>query len=203
MNEKARRNIICIAALAVIAGAGSVFASTIVEAFWYAPDTEVAAPQFEAKLELASSEKHPTRVRVPAIELDAHVQHVGINWKGNMATPNNFTDVGWYKYGVPPGFQGSAVLAGHVDNGLGLSGVFKRLGEVVVGDTIEIETKEGKILTFNVVEMQVYPHDKVPAEILFARHDTARLNLITCEGDWLAGERTYDKRLVVYAELIP
>lgn len=202
MKERLRKNIVLFAALGIILAAAFVFASTMLEALWYAPDTEVAAPGFEWKLELASEETYPARLRVPSLELDAHVQHLGINWKGNMATPNNFTDVGWYKYGPPPGFQGSAVFAGHVDNGLGLSGVFKKLGELSIGDEIFVETKEGKELKFRVAEMQVYPHDKVPAEILFARKDMPRLNLITCEGDWLQGERTYDKRLVVYAELV-
>ena len=36
----------------------------------------------------------------PALGIDAFVRHVGVNAQGDMATPGNFTDVGWYKYGT-------------------------------------------------------------------------------------------------------
>jgi len=42
----------------------------------------------------------------------------------------------------------------------------------------------------------------VPLQKLFLQNDKARLNLVTCDGAWIAGEKTYNRRLVVYAELI-
>lgn len=202
MKKITHRRTVALIAFGVILCAVFVFASTISESLWYAPDSEIAVPDFGSTVELFSPEQRPSRLRVPALGIDAHVQHVGVNAKGNMATPNNFTDVGWYKYGATPGFLGSAVFAGHVDNGLGLSGVFKRLDELDVGDEIFVASKDGTELLFRVVEIQTYPHDSVPGETLFARNDVPRLNLITCEGVWVPGERTYDQRLVVYTELV-
>lgn len=202
MKGDTRRRIARFFATGISLGAALIFATTAVSALWYAPDSEVPVPEFEGALELVSPEQYPTRLRIPALDIDAHMQELGINAKGNMATPNNFTDVGWYKFGTPPGLVGSAVVAGHVDNGLGLAGVFKNLSEIRIGDNIYIEKKDGEELRFVVTEMQVYPYTHVPRDILFSRRDVARLNLITCEGAWVAGERTYDQRLVVYAELV-
>ncbi len=183
--------------------AAVIFLGTAVSAVWYAPDTEIPAPDFEkGRVDLVAPSEYPIRVRIPALDIDAAVQEVGVNVKGNMATPSNFTDVGWYKYGTPPGIRGSAVVAGHVDNGLGLAGVFKKLNSIKVGDTIFVEKKDGTEVRFRVAEIQTYPYTDVPRDILFSRSDMPRLNLITCDGAWVRDAKTYDQRLVVYSELV-
>ncbi|MBI2612408.1 class F sortase [Candidatus Kaiserbacteria bacterium] len=180
-----------------------VFVSTMTGALWYTPDSEVPAPALEGLAEqTASAEDYPVRLKIPAIAVDATVQYVGVNAKGNMAAPSNFTDVGWYKYGTVPGFVGSAVVTGHVDNALALPGVFKNLHALKVGDEIYMESKDGSELRFRVAEIQTYPYTHVPLKTLFSRRDLPRLNLITCKGAWLQSERSYDERLVVYAELV-
>jgi LPXTG-site transpeptidase (sortase) family protein len=179
-----------------------VFGYTLVHALWYAPDTEVAAPPPGEEITVALPEEYPARLQIPDLDIDAAVQHVGVNAKGNMANPSNFTDVGWYKYGTVPGKRGSAAMAGHVDNALSLDGVFKHLDELQVGDDIYVETKGGDKLHFIVRESTVYSYMQVPLEKLFNRNTSAWLNLITCEGKWLKAEKTYDQRRIIYAELV-
>jgi LPXTG-site transpeptidase (sortase) family protein len=111
--------------------------------------------------------------------------------------------VGWYKYGTVPGFMGSAVIDGHVDNALSLDGVFKHLGDLKEGDDIYIDTASSTALHFVVREAVSYPSEDVPAEKVFKADDAARLNLITCDGTWVQGKKEYDRRLVVYAVLAP
>lgn len=192
-----------VALLLMGAGAG-VFFTTLAQATIYSPqEPEVAPPpEVVARQGDIVAADLPARLRIPSLDIDAKVQHVGLKANGQMANPNNFTDVGWYKYGTAPGYRGSAVVAGHVDNGLSLPGVFKRLTETKVGDEIEVETAGGEIQRFRVTAVENYHYQQVPAEALFNRADKARLNLITCDGTWLKGERTYDRRLVVYAELV-
>lgn len=201
MSIDLRRNTLKLAALVVTLAAVFVFIDTVTGALWYSPDTEVPAPERGVPEEHALPEDEPARLRVPKLGIDAFVQYVGVNAKGNMAAPSNFADVGWYKYGAVPGFVGSAVVTGHVDNGLGLPGVFKKLDEMKIGDDIYVENKNGTELHFRVVEIQKYPYTLVPLKVLFSRNDLPRLNLITCSGKWLQSERSYDERLVVYAEL--
>lgn len=188
-------------ALATVFGV-IVFFSTIAGALWYAPDTELPAPEQVVEAREVLPGDHPIRLRIPALGTDAEVQEVGVNAKGNMATPSNFTDVGWYKYGTPPGFTGSAVVAGHVDNGLSLPGVFKNLSTIKIGDDIYVEKKDGTEVRFRVADIQTYPYTDVPREFLFSRSDLPRLNLITCDGAWVRDAKTYDQRLVVYTELV-
>ena len=197
-----RRWLTLFVALATIFGT-VIFATTSVETFWYTSDTEVIPPIEEIETREVLPGDHPAGLRIPALGIDAHVQEVGVNTLGNMAAPNNFTDVGWYKYGTPPGFVGSAVITGHVDNALALPGVFKHLDELKIGDDMYIEKKDGTELHFKVTEIQKYPYTSVPLSTLFSRRDLPRLNLITCGGTWVPGERSYDERLVVYTELVP
>jgi sortase (surface protein transpeptidase) len=185
--------------------AGVVFIATLVRATVYAPDPDVASSTLVAAAPAreASLGDLPRRLRIPALGISAYVRHVGVNAQGNMATPGNFTDVGWYKYGTVPGFMGSAVIDGHVDNALSLDGVFKHLGDLKEGDDIYIDTASSTALHFVVREAVSYPSEDVPAEKVFKADDAARLNLITCDGTWVQGKKEYDRRLVVYAVLAP
>ena len=183
----------------ITAFAAGTFGATAVRALWYSPDTEISVPVESDTTQNPSD--FPTRVRIPALGIDAIVQHVGVNAKGNMAVPTNFTDVGWYKYGPAPGESGSAVIAGHVNNGLGLSGVFEHLSDIKPGDDIFVSRADGSEVRFVAVGQRAYPYNDAPAEVIFNPSGSVRLNLITCEGKWVKEDKTYDQRLVVFAKL--
>ncbi len=194
---RVRRNSI-FAVVLIVAGvllAGVV----IVRAVWHDPDTEIQLPSNIAASVASSSP--PRRLRIPTLGIDAAVQRVGINAKGNMAVPSNFKDVAWYKYGAAPGDEGSAVIDGHVDNGLSLAGVFKNLHNVQVGDEIEITAEDGTVLNFKVRETADYAYNNAVTENVFKAPGKHQLVLITCEGTWIPASKTYDHRLVVFADL--
>lgn len=149
-----------------------------------------------------STSRLPARLEIPALSINAKVQSVGINTKGNMGTPNNFTDVAWYKGGTVPGDQGSAVIDGHVDNGLALAGVFKHLNEIAVGDDVYVTADNGTRTHFQVIKIESYPYLNVPVADIFNAKDGAYLNLVTCIGNWIQDGKTYDERLVVYTKLV-
>ncbi|MES2203320.1 MAG: class F sortase [Patescibacteria group bacterium] len=185
-----------IAAIAITAVAVVVFATTFSGATLYSAPDEVTVGAAQAILGAAV----PTRLRIPALGVDAHVQQVGVAKSGNLAVPTNFTDVGWYRAGPKPGEAGSAVVDGHVDNGLGVPAVFKNVQNLNPGDEILIDNASGT-LRFVVQSVAVYPRKEVPLQQLFHGDGVPRLNLITCEGEWLADQKTYDHRVVVYAVL--
>lgn len=141
------------------------------------------------------------RLVIPKIDVNAKVLQVGVTSKGNMAAPSNYSDVGWYKYGTFPGETGSAVMAGHVDNGVALPAVFYNLEDLVIGDDIYLRTKEGKEMHFKVVGQDIYDFDSAPEEV-FLEDDGKYLKLITCTGVRLKEFRTRAKRLVIKAELV-
>lgn len=185
--------------LGVAAGcAGTIFVSTLAQVLWQPTDSQLTVPQ--SGLVVASSSP-PVRLLIPSLNIDAAVQEVGVTARGNMGVPSNYTDVGWYRWGPAPGAKGSAVIDGHVDNGFGLSGVFKKLSELQKGDSVYVTTREQVTLHFVVTGIERYPYESAPTELVFSRQDKARLNLITCEGRWVAADKTYNQRLVVYTEL--
>ncbi|MES2437010.1 MAG: class F sortase [Patescibacteria group bacterium] len=170
------------------------------------PEPELPIPEkfITSEVVATSTEKHsyPYRLIIPSIELNAGVQHVGINQKGNMANPAGFKDVGWYKYGPIPGQKGSAVIAGHFDNGLGLPAVFYELNELQVGDDIYVQDEDGKKLLFKIIQTKQYDYmDTAASQEVFKSSDKVMLNLITCDGTWIKDQKTYTKRFVVFAEL--
>ena len=143
---------------------------------------------------------YPLRFSIPSLGINAKVQYVGITAKGTIGSPSNFTDVGWYENSATPGLSGSALIDGHVDNGLGLPGVFKHLSNINVGDHVYITTEEGTNLDFLVSSVNSYNYQQVPLTDIMRSTDS-RLVLITCEGNWVGDQRTYDKRLVIVATL--
>lgn len=146
----------------------------------------------------------PARLLIPAIAVDAHIQYVGLDPKGTgeMDIPSNFTDVGWYQPGVQPGMQGSAVIAGHY-NGKDISkAVFFDLDALQAGDEVIVVSAKQTRTIFQVIKIETYDYDAPATEVFESYDEKKRLNLITCDGIWLPEEKRYDKRTVVFTELL-
>lgn len=156
----------------------------------------------DKRFEDVPADDFPSAVSIPSIGVDAEVVNIGINKKGDMATPKLFKDVGWYSPGTVPGNTGSAIFAGHLDNGIGLAGVFIRLNQAAVGDEVEIKMNSGKILTFKVTDISMYDYNDPKAGDVFNDSSGRLVKLITCSGEWLASEKTYGGRLVVTAKRV-
>ncbi|HVN26040.1 MAG TPA: class F sortase [Candidatus Paceibacterota bacterium] len=193
-----------LAVIVMIAAAAAVFTATAIRAAWYAPEEPQAPPSGGAVAALADDP--PVRLVIPALHIDAGVQDLGMNAKGNMMAPSTFTDVGWYDRGPAPGSSGTAVIDGHVDNGLGLAGVFRNLASIATGTDIYVRTRSGATRRFVVIRIESYPYDAAPASLIFGAGGEAAagaaLNLITCEGTWVPGGDTYDHRLVVFSTYV-
>lgn len=139
--------------------------------------------------------EEPVRLVIPAINVDAQIQYLGVNSKGEMEVPSNTADVGWFKLGPRPGEKGSAVIAGHLNGENGEDGVFANLDKLKQGDLIYI-----KSLTFRVFKTQTY--DSGYADEIFSKNDGIYLNLVTCDGTWDGVKKSYNKRLVVFTDLV-
>jgi hypothetical protein len=142
----------------------------------------------------------PMRLRIPALNLDAHIESVGLS--GNaMDVPANAWDVAWFKLGPRPGMAGNAVIDGHLDTATGPA-VFLHLSDLRAGDLLYATTADGVDHTFKVTELANYPVDGAPVTRIFGPSNGAHLNLITCSGDWLPQQHIYNERLVVYSTLV-
>lgn len=141
----------------------------------------------------------PSRVRIPAINVDAPIIPLGMDDNGQMHIPSNPSDVGWFAPGIIPGSTGSAVFAGHLNTAGGGHGVFWNLHTLKPSDTIAVESGSGQTLLFSVTTSQSYPYNEAPMQEIFSASGGRILNLITCTGTWEGA--TYDQRLVVTAVL--
>lgn len=143
----------------------------------------------------------PARLRIPALDLDAAVDPVGIEAAtGEFAVPPSVDRVGWYRFG--PGFSapdGSIVVAGHVDAADQGKGAFFRLGSLKAGDPVTLTGPDGRSRTFEVVARERYAKTAIPLDRYFARDGGARLTLITCGGPFDAKTRHYRDNVVVTA----
>lgn len=162
--------------------------------------TNTSKPKPVAKKQLAP--KDPETLVIPDINVNASIEQIGLTSKGNVGTPTAFKDAAWYKLGTRPGEVGSAIIDGHVDNGLGLAGVFKNLHKLTPGDDVYVVQHDGTKLHFRVEKVETYPYNVIPTSDIFQSSDGARLNLITCEGEWIKDQKTYNARLVVYTTLV-
>lgn len=145
----------------------------------------------------------PTRLKIPKIKADAHIQYVGTNAAGQMQTPSNGTDVAWFKDGTRPGEAGNAVLAGHLDTFTSRFGVFANLSKLNVGDDVYVTDDKNVVRHFRVIRKAVYGYRDAPIEEIFGSTSVSRVNMITCYGKWDKKAHTYSQRLVVYTELVP
>jgi hypothetical protein len=182
-----------------------VFAYTVVTASIYDPgDSNIIISSLHTAFARAPVPHagDPVRFKIPALNIDAAVQQVKVSARNTIGVPTNFTDVGWYIYSPVPGSPGSAIIDGHVDNGLALAGVFKHLSDVKIGNVVDIVTRGGTNLHFMVIQIDSYPYDSTSTDAMVYPEPGSYLRLITCGGTWLPAHRTYDTRLVVTAELM-
>ena len=142
----------------------------------------------------------PVRLKIPRINLDAAVEHVGTAPDGAMDTPNGPDDVAWFDEGPLPGGKGSAVIDGHSGWKDGRAAAFDNLYKLHTGDKITVEDGTGTTTSFVVREIRSYDPKADDREVFFSSDGKSHLNLITCEGVWDAVSKSYSKRLVVFAD---
>jgi uncharacterized repeat protein (TIGR01451 family) len=148
----------------------------------------------------ASGPITPYRIRIPALGIDTVVESVGLTARGLMDVPGNLWDTAWLQTGVKPGASGQAIIDGHLDSVSG-SAVFSALHRLQPGDQIYVSDASGAELAFRVRALAVEPLDGFPSLQVFGPAHGRFLNLITCAGQYDRVRRTYDHRLVVFAEL--
>lgn len=142
----------------------------------------------------------PVRLQIPALGVDTPVDEVGVDPDGQMSIPEDVDRVGWYRFGPAPGDDGSAVVAGHVDDREQGLGVLAPLREAAVGQEITVTAADGTTTRWQVVSRELISKQVLPVERLFTRDGPARLTLVTCGGPFLPELGSYRDNVVVIAE---
>lgn len=135
----------------------------------------------------------------------ARILAMGINAKGELDTPRNIFDVGWYESSGKPGQGGTMVIDGH-NGGPHVLGVFKNLPNLASGDIITVERGDGLIYKYEVVEnneILLSDADNYMATATKSpRYGEESITLITCTGEWSQQQQTYLSRQFVRAVLV-
>lgn len=142
----------------------------------------------------------PRRIRIPALEVEAGFEFVGLAEDGTMDVPKDPNQVAWYRLGPRPGEQGNAVVAGHVDWG-GKAAVFWGLSRLKPGDSVEVIAADERKYEFTVQWLRWYDADRAPVEEVFGQSEATELTLITCGGAFDQKTRQYLSRVVARAVL--
>ncbi|MFI2104389.1 class F sortase [Isoptericola sp. NPDC019693] len=141
----------------------------------------------------------PTRVEVPALDLDVRVRAVGVDEQGRMDLPGSADVAGWYRFGsAPASTAGATVVAAHVDDEDSV-GPFARLVAAEPGTTVRVRTSDGATHTYTVERSESTAKADVATDRLFDRSGRPRLLLVTCGGRWDADARSYTDNVVVTA----
>lgn len=141
----------------------------------------------------------PTRVAIPAIDLDQPLIDLGIAPDGRMEVPVDFDDVGWFTGGGRPGGRGPTVIAAHVDSRVGPA-AFGRLAELNVGDEVSVQDVDGGSTRYAVTEVADFAKADFPTARVFGAQPTDQLRLITCGGIFDRSVGHYEDNRVVFAE---
>lgn len=141
----------------------------------------------------------PTRVVIPAIDVDADLVRLGLQADGAMEVPD-FGLAGWYTEGPKPGHVGPAAITAHVDSRAGPD-VFHRLGNLAVGDQVHVVYEGGDTVTFFVESSEQTPKDELPVDAIWPTTSQRLLALITCGGEFDRSVRHYRDNVVVYTSL--
>ncbi|MCF3103529.1 class F sortase [Streptomyces roseoverticillatus] len=144
----------------------------------------------------------PTRVRIPAIDVDAPLEPLRLLADGSLSSPRDDESnvAGWYADGAAPGATGTAVVAGHVDTTTGPA-VFYNLGALKKGYRVEVARADGRTALFAIDAIEVYSRTDFPSQKVYGPAKRAELRLITCGGGFSEESHAYLGNVVVYAHL--
>ena len=150
----------------------------------------------------------PDRPRYLTIEKlginNARILPMGVNSKGELDTPNNIFDVGWYEASGKPGQGGTLVIDGH-NGGPHVHGVFKDLPNLTMYDEIIVERGDGVKYKYKVVENNSVLLSDSNAYMSTATKSPEpgkeSITLISCTGEWSQQQKTYLSRQFVRAVL--
>lgn len=159
------------------------------------------APDALAGYDVAPDE--PRILTIDSIDVRARILPMGVNPDNSMQAPVNIYDSGWYNRSAKPGQAGASVIDAHA-SGPTRQGLFAYLDTLKQGDRVSVERGDGETLNYEVMMVETVSLSAIDMEKVLRPYGdaTEALNLITCAGQWLQDQRTYDQRAIVYTKRI-
>lgn len=172
------------------------------------PEVEELVEEEPTSVEVEEYTVAPDRPRYLTIDKlginNARILPMDVTKNGELDTPRNVYDVGWFVRSGKPGSGGTMIIDGH-NGGPNVAGVFKRLPMLSVGDIITIQRGDGVMYVYRVVENRTIPLSEADTYMRTAAQSPEpgkeSVTLITCTGEWSQKQQTYLSRQFVRATL--
>lgn len=144
----------------------------------------------------------PRLLRIPTLGLQARVYPVQADLNGDPLTTSNIYDVGWLSSGAKPGETGAALFNGYVA-GSTKNGSLVNITSMSVGDIVQVEKGDGKVMNFKVVKSQQFAADKVDMKAATSSAIPGKpgLNIVTNTGRFDVRNNKFEPRTVVFTVL--
>lgn len=175
------------------------------------PDTDAAATPDEVPVTEASPFTStaprgpidrtlwPTGLAIPALDVRAPVESVGVGADRELIIPPSPMDVGWFQGGAVPGEPGVALLTSHIDTRTEGRGVLSGLVRLSEGDEVEVTIADGTVQRWTVIARTQHHKSDLPPGLFSLTGDPV-LALVTCGGPFDASVRSYRDNVIVWAE---
>lgn len=169
------------------------------------PEVDETSVTIDQKDAHSVAPTEPRYISINSLGIEkVRVLGVGVKSSGELDTPHNIHDVGWYKKSATPGSGSSALLLDGHNGGPTKGGVFEKLPSIKTGDTIVIERGDGQKFTYEVKENRTVGLKELNDGGMKRMSESASdikegLNLISCTGNWIPAQQTYDQRVTVRA----
>lgn len=152
-------------------------------------------PSFE-KVEVVIIRSNPIKFHLPHGDsiLEVPVQSAGIDEIGRMSVIDDPEVITWLELGSIPSESGNTILASHRD-WKGKRGVLSELENMKVGEIVKIEMSNGDTVKLQLVSVNIYPLDEVPASVM-QLDGSQRTTIITCGGRFDKNKGGYQDRVV-------
>ena len=156
---------------------------------------------------------HPRYVSVPDLGVEkARVVNIGfVSGTNQVDSPISIFDAGWFNQSDKPGLGSGALLMDGHNGGPSKGGIFDTLGELKIGASIIVERGDGEKFTYKVVSNKQITLDQMndannpdgmATALQSAEEGKQGLNIITCVGNWLPAQNTFDQRVMLRAVLV-
>ncbi|MFC4884219.1 class F sortase [Streptomyces beijiangensis] len=144
----------------------------------------------------------PIQVHIPSIHVDAPLTGLSLDAEHHLAPPPEADAnlAGWFRDGTPPGTDGTAIIAGHVDNDHGPA-VFYNLGALKNGNRIEVDRSDGQTAVFTIDTVEAFDADDFPSQKIYGPSPHAELRVITCGAGFDTKAHRYRGNVVAFAHL--
>lgn len=178
----------------------------VIEETAHAPEVDETEITEEQVVEYTVAYDRPRYLTIEKLGIkNARILAVGLTTNGELGTPNNIFDAGWYDASGKPGQGGTLLLDGH-NGGPTKIGIFKYLPSLDKGDKIIVERGDGTIFNYEVVENTTVSLDEADGYMAVALRTPIAgkesLSIITCTGEWSQERSTYLSRQFTRAILI-